>query len=227
MTRRFLMDPLSTAKPGPEKMPEETVPLESESPVPHRPPLAEKILNTTQDTPVVESQSAKKTDFDIAKNQETDVWWGSYASRTMTPSFVACGLLTALIIWGVWLLWPQQENRPYLERYTTYILVGAIWIFQLIRWGYRLVAINYRLTTRRLFCQRGFQTAATTAIDLNAIATVRIERNALEINLKVGRLRIVSVDTSQAGLVLEGVWRPDQIAALIMNQVQLARQYGR
>jgi len=129
-----------------------------------------------------------------------------------------------LLIWGVWMFWPKNENRPYLERYTTYILVGAVWIFQLIRWGYRIVAINYRLTTRRLFCQRGFQTAATTAIDLAAIATVRIERAVLENYLKVGRLRIVPVDTSQPLLLLEGVWRPDQIAALIMSQVQQARQ---
>jgi hypothetical protein len=160
------------------------------------------------------------------KNQETDVWWGSYAGRTMTPSFVVCGLLTGLLIWGVWLIWPKQEDRPYLERYTTYILVGAVWIFQLIRWGYRLVAINYRLTTRRLYCQRGFQTAATTTVDLKQIATIRIERNVWESYLRVGRLRIVSVNNSEDALSLDGVAHPDQIAALIMNQVQKARAGG-
>jgi hypothetical protein len=218
------MEPLSTPKTSHEKSEEHTPPLDSSSAIPRQPPLAEKILHATQDTPAIETKSAKRTEIIIDENQETDVWWGSYAGRTMTPSFVACGLLTALIIWGVWLIWPRQENRPYLQRYTTYILVGAVWIFQVIRWGYRLVAINYRLTTRRLFCQRGFQTAATTALDLNAIATVRIERNALEGYLKVGRLRIVPVDSTQAPLVLEGIWRPDQIAALIMNQVQQARR---
>lgn len=217
------MEPHLTAKSGPEKLPEDSGTVQTAPPIPRQPPLAEKILLATQDTPAVESQSAKRTEINIDENQETDVWWGSYAGRTMTPSFVACGLLTGILIWGVWLLWPQQENRPYLERYTTYILVGAVWIFQLIRWGYRIVAINYRLTTRRLFCQRGFQTAATTAIELTAIATVRVERAALESYLKVGRLRMVPVDTSQPAPVLEGVYRPDQIATLIMNQVQQAR----
>jgi hypothetical protein len=142
----------------------------------------------------------------------------------MTPSFVVCGLLTVLLIWAVWMIWPSHEDRPYLERYATYILVGAVWSFQLTRWGYRLVAINYRLTTRRLFCQRGFQTASTTVIDLIQIATIRIERTAWENYLKVGRLRVVSVNNSETPLPLDGVVHPDQIAARIMNQVQKARQ---
>jgi membrane protein YdbS with pleckstrin-like domain len=186
--------------------------------------LAEKIISATRDSPGIVNKLERKTEPYLDENQETDVWWGSYAGRTMIPGFVGCILLTALIIWGVWLIWPDPDNRPYLERYTTYILVGAVWSFQLIRWGYRILAINYRLTTHRLFCQRGFQTSATTAIDLAKIATVRIERAPLENQLKVGRLRIIPVDPSQPPLLLEGVWRPDQIAALIMKQVQQARQ---
>jgi len=217
------MDPHSTAKPGPEK-PKEEPPLLEPPPVPGPPPLAEKILRATQEPEVIAGFSVTKIDTPGDENQETDIWWGAYAGRTMMPSFVVCAFLTGLIVWGVWMFWPKNENRPYLERYTTYILVGAVWIFQLIRWGYRIVAINYRLTTRRLFCQRGFQTAATTAIDLAAIATVRIERATLENHLKVGRLRIVSVDNAPCPMLLEGVYNPDQIAALIMSQVQQARQ---
>jgi|SRR5713226_3874927 len=202
----------------------ETPSVESAPPVPGPPPLAEKIISATRDSPGIANKLERKTEPSIDENQETDVWWGSYAGRTMIPGFVGCILLTGLIIWGVWLIWPDPDNRPYLERYTTYILVGAVWSFQLIRWGYRILAINYRLTTHRLFCQRGFQTAAMTAIDLAKIATVRIERAPLENQLKVGRLRIIPVDPSQPPLLLEGVWRPDQIAALIMKQVQQARQ---
>jgi len=219
---RFTKIPL---EPPDRKIAEGEAPsTDSTSPVPGPPPLAEKIISATRDSPGIANKLERKTEPSIDENQETDVWWGSYAGRTMIPGFVGCILLTGLIIWGVWLIWPDPDNRPYLERYTTYILVGAVWSFQLIRWGYRILAINYRLTTHRLFCQRGFQTAAMTAIDLAKIATVRIERAPLENQLKVGRLRIIPVDPSQPPLLLEGVWRPDQIAALIMKQVQQARQ---
>jgi hypothetical protein len=226
MTKNLKMEPLSTSNPSPERVEKDTPSPESAPPVPGPPPLAEKILRATQEPNDLAEKSAPKIDTTGDENQETDIWWGAYAGRTMTPSFVICTLLTGLLIWGVWMFWPKNENRPYLERYTTYILVGAVWIFQLIRWGYRILAINYRLTTRRLFCQRGFQSGATTTIDLAAIATVRIERASLESYLKVGRLRIVPVDTSRPPLLLEGVWRPDQIAALIMSQVQQARLSG-
>ncbi|HEV2948359.1 MAG TPA: hypothetical protein VGX70_13355 [Gemmataceae bacterium] len=197
--------------------------MEPIPPIPGPPPLAEKIISATRDSPGIVNKLERKTEPHIDENQETDIWWGSYAGRTMIPGFVVCILLTTLIIWGVWLIWPEPDNRPHLERYTTYILAGAVWSFQLIRWGYRILAINYRLTTHRLFCQRGFQRAGMTAIDLAKIATVRIERAPLENQLKVGRLRIIPVDPSQPPLLLEGVWRPNQIAALIMKQVQQAR----
>jgi hypothetical protein len=218
------MEPISTAKSDPEQKKENAPSPESVVPIPGPPPLAEKIISATQDSPGISNRMETKTEFSSDENQETDIWWGSYAGRTMTPSFMVCGLLTGLLIWSVWLIWPEPDSRPYLERYTTYILVGAVWSFQLIRWGYRIVALNYRLTTRRLFCQRGFQTAAMTAIDLANIATVRIERAPLANQLKVGRLRIIPVDASQPPLLLEGVWHPDQIASLIMKQVQQARQ---
>jgi hypothetical protein len=198
--------------------------VESAAPAPPQPLLQEKILHATQEPRDLAGKSARKIELTGDENQETDIWWGAYAGRTMMPSFVICTLLTGLLVFVVWMLWPKNEDRPppYLERYTTYILVGAVWLFQLIRWGYRILAINYRLTTRRLFCQRGFYTPFT-AIDLTSIATVRIERDALEGYLKVGRLRIVPVDNGQPPMILEGVYNPDQIAALIMNQVQQVR----
>jgi len=218
------MEPLSTAKSDPEQTKENAPSTESTPSVPGPPPLAEKIISATRDSPGIANRLERQAQPNIDEDQETDIWWGSYAGRTMTPSFIVCGLLTVLLIWSVWLIWPEPDNRPYLERYTTYILVGAVWSFQVVRWGYRILALNYRLTTHRLFCQRGFQTAAMTSIDLSKIATVRIERAPLENQLKVGRLRIIPVDASLPPLLLEGVWHPDQIAGLIMKQVQQARQ---
>src|SRR5260370_16961610 len=134
----------------------------------------------------------------------------------MIPSFVICALLTGLLVLIVWILWPKNEDRPYLERYTTYILVGAVWLFQLIRWGYRIVGINYRLTNRRLFCQRGFYTPIA-AIDLASITTVRIERDALEGYLKVGRLPILPLANGQPPILLTCVHNPHHTPALLFN----------
>src|SRR5713226_9961117 len=39
-----------------------------------------------------------------ARAAEVDLWWGSYASRTMLPSFVLCVFLTGAIADLAWLL---------------------------------------------------------------------------------------------------------------------------
>jgi hypothetical protein len=215
-----MMDPSPSAKPLPEKNDPEVLPTRSIKALP-----ADTTLSREPSSIVPDSREVERAgNADAEGNQEVDIWWGSYAGRTMTPSFVVCALLTGIIIWGVWIFWPANEDRPYLMRYTDYILVGAVWLFQLVRWGYRIIGINYRLTSKRLFCQRGFQTSASRAIDLTQIATVRVERLALVNFLKVGRLRVVPIEDSQPPLVLESVPNPDHVAATIMKQVKQARE---
>src|SRR6266496_3749622 len=114
------MDPIPIPKQAAEKMKEETPPPESAAPVPSRPPLAEKILRATQETDedagtaALSTSPSPLTTPSLDENQETDLWWGSYAGRAMAPGFIICALLTGLLIWGVWLFWPKNEDRPYL-----------------------------------------------------------------------------------------------------------------
>src|SRR5437588_6255394 len=83
--------------------------------------------------------------------QEVDIWWGSYAGRSMWPSFLACLLVTGGLAWGAWYLWSYQDYHPQLLRLGVYCLAAWTWLIQLIRLGYRTVTFNYRLTTARLF----------------------------------------------------------------------------
>src|SRR4029077_1101477 len=110
-----------------EKAKLDVAPVETPAPVPRQPPLQEKILEATQEPKDIVGKSARKVETTGDENQETDIWWGAYAGRTMTPSFIICVLLTGLLILLVWLFWPKNEDRPYLERYMIYVLVGAVW----------------------------------------------------------------------------------------------------
>jgi hypothetical protein len=212
------MEPLSSPKPAVEEdSMNEPLPTVAAAPPSARAEKEPALIANFKET-----REDKEIDSD--ESQEVDVWWGSYAGRTMAPSFMVCALLTGIIIWGVWQLWPANEDRPYLMRYTDYILVGAVWLFQLTRWAYRIIGINYRLTTKRLFCQRGFQTSASRSLNLAQIATVRVERLRWIHFLKVGRLRIVPVDDSQPPMILESVLNPNHVAAAIMKQAKQARE---
>src|SRR5262249_31715384 len=127
-------------------------------------------------------------------NQECDVWWGAYAGRAMLPSFLLCILLT-LLLTGVAVFLGVSEGQPSMPlRYAAYTLTGAIWCFQLFRWGYRTTVWTYRLTTQRLFREWTFWRAPNEAIELRHITHVAVERTAWDRWTGVGRLRIVSAD---------------------------------
>src|SRR5262245_57784265 len=68
-------------------------------------------------------------------DQETDVWYGGYATRAMLPSFVLCGFASTLIAGVLCFFW---EDIP-ASRSATALLaaggaLGALALFQLVRW---------------------------------------------------------------------------------------------
>src|SRR5436190_23066459 len=113
--KNLQMDPFSTTRSEPERTKDKAPPVESAAAIPRQPPLQEKILQATQEPKDLTGKSVKRVETPADENQETDIWWGAYAGRTMIPSFVICALLTGLLVWCVWIFWPKNEDRPYLE----------------------------------------------------------------------------------------------------------------
>jgi hypothetical protein len=160
-------------------------------------------------------------DADPDEDQEADVWWGSYAGRAMLPSFLVCGLLTVAFALGAWYIANAFPTLPYPPRYLAYVLAALVWLVQVLRWGYRTVTINYRLTTRRLFRDQGFRKPSR-AVELSRVKAVAVEQaRPLERLLGIGRLRIDAEDTHT--LVLQGVHEPQTVAALVRGAAARAR----
>jgi hypothetical protein len=158
------------------------------------------------------------------ETQEVDVWWGSYAGRTMLPSFVLCGLLTAGIAAAASYAWLDYHLPPLAVRYSAYGLTGIIWLVQLVRWGLRVLVLSYRLTNRRLFLARSFTGAPFLQVDLGRVAGVEVFRTAMQRRLGVGRLEIYGETAGVPLLVLEGVADPERMAEEIRVLAQKARE---
>jgi hypothetical protein len=155
--------------------------------------------------------------------QERDVWWGSYAGRTLLPSFLVCGLLTiGIAIMGTD-LYMTYGLDPDLVRYLCYALGGTIWVFQAIRWGYRVTAMNYRLTNRRLFHTQGFLYPPRDAVELTTVTRVLVEHSWLERFMKVGTIRILRDGPTNQPVVLTGLAEPERVRKLIDREVEKAR----
>jgi membrane protein YdbS with pleckstrin-like domain len=154
--------------------------------------------------------------------EEVDVWWGAYSPRTMAPSFVLCLALTVGISAEAWSLGIWQERSP--ARYTAQALMVVLWLMQLTRWVYRITALNYRLTNRRLFRDQGFYRPQNREVELTRITHVVVERGPLERVLRLGRLRILVQGAELPPIVLEGVYDPNHVAMDIRKRIQKARE---
>jgi hypothetical protein len=152
-----------------------------------------------------------------ADDQEVDAWWGSYAGRTMLPSFIVCGILTAITIAGAWLVWWRHELDTLPARYSAYALIGPLWLFQLGRWLYRILTLSYRLTNRRLIIARYFSYAPFVEIPLTRVGNVLVELNPFDRWTGVGRLRILGRENGEVVRIIEGVLEPDRIANMIRS----------
>jgi hypothetical protein len=141
----------------------------------------------------------------------------------MAPSFILCAIFTVALVGSATLLGAWREDL--VIRMSIRAAVAFLWLFQLGRWGHRLIATNYRLTTQRLICGRklGLRSPPDRGILLENIAQVLVERTPLERALKIGRLRVIIADEKRSSAILDGVHDPVHTAIMIRRQVKRAR----
>jgi hypothetical protein len=167
---------------------------------------------------------AKNLDVKRTPDEEVEIWWGGCAVRTIAPSFVLSLVLTVALVavasrLGAW-------RDEVIVRYATRVALVGIWLLQAgVSW-YRLTAINYRLTTRRLIIGRDFSLGAPPdpGILLRRVHRVLVERTFLDSLLKVGSVRVVTEDGDQTSFVLSGLREPMRVAAMIRRYAKRSRQ---
>ncbi|MFO0965579.1 MAG: PH domain-containing protein [Gemmataceae bacterium] len=143
----------------------------------------------------------------IPRNQETSVWWGGYAARTMLPSLSLSILLTGGIIWWAW---------TYLQRADIQLAVlsasGIVWVVQTLRFGNRFFGYNYHLTTRRVVQDWGILNKGMRTLLLCDVERIDVERSPLETLLGVGRVILRPRDAQTPPMVWSGVRNCDEAA---------------
>jgi hypothetical protein len=158
------------------------------------------------------------TDQSPHRAEEVDLWWGSYAGRAMLPSFAVCAVLTVLILWGARSWVPARG----WQQLTFFGLAGAVWAVQLTRWGRRFFTWNYRLTTSRLYVDRGVWPLKAQRFDLSTVARVEVNGSPLAKRLGIGDVW-VWFDDATPPVVLEALVAPRRAAETIREAVRKTR----
>lgn len=155
-------------------------------------------------------------------DQEVDIWWGAYSTRTMLPTFLLSILLSVNIGLLTGWLWDEELAHPQLMWHLAVLLIALVWVFPLLLCGYRAVTYTYRLTTHRLFRDRGLHCPADGEVPLDRVRRVGVGFTSLERLVGVGQVW-VEYDGGTAPLVLNGVYDPQPVADLIQAQAAKAR----
>jgi uncharacterized membrane protein YdbT with pleckstrin-like domain len=89
---------------------------------------------------------------------------------------------------------------------------------------YRRLSVRYRLTTYRLFHERGLLSRTTDRLEVIDIDDVRVHQGVIERLLGVGTVRIESSDRTDPELSLPGIDEVRAVADLIDNTRRKERE---
>ncbi|HEY2910063.1 MAG TPA: hypothetical protein VGI99_07440 [Gemmataceae bacterium] len=154
-------------------------------------------------------------------SQEVEIAWRGYSPAALLPSTITLALASAITYYVV---------RPFVPALIVQESVDApllaVWMLQLIRAVYRLMAYNYRVTNRRLFRERGRLYQPEPPLDLATVARVEMIQTWFCRWAGVGKVRVVPEEAATIKLPIEltGIRKPGLLATRIEEAVKAARE---
>lgn len=163
---------------------------------------------------------------DPTVDNEDEVWRGQYSPRAMVGRWLGLALLTiALLVAGIWInsrgMWPG--NMKWLAMAG---VVAVVFCYNYTVYFRRRLGVRYRLTSQRLWLERGVLGRTTDRIDVVELEDIRCVQGFVERMAGVGDIYLRSRDHNDPEVVLRGIEDAPRVAALI-DQVRRKEQIRR
>ena len=151
---------------------------------------------------------------------EQALWAGRYCLRSALHVWIVWVAWVGLVAWGTFSL-PASRPPWVFWSAVAAALAPLAWILGtglLRRWSLR-----YRLTTHRFFTERGLVRRQHDELELIRVDDVSVRQNLLQRWLRVGTVTVVSTDSSNPRLEVEGIEDPLALKERIRGQVRSLR----
>lgn len=224
---------------GREQAPE--APAEDLTPPPEPAPTRSTPSEATPAEPPGAAPPPALAPSDTADQQgEREIWRGRYSNRAALGELLFALLLAiigTLVILPL-LLNPWGREHSVVRWIATILVVGpGLFVVGSVfwRWARRRFTMRYRLTTERLFTDRGFFNRTRDEIELIRVDDVRVRQSLWDRLFRVGNVEVFSetdATTSQAEpgtsrthgvLVIFGVYEPDALKEKIRHSTRARR----
>jgi uncharacterized membrane protein YdbT with pleckstrin-like domain len=170
-----------------------------------------------------EESAASKSPFKPDKSSdaelevEEDLWTG----RTHWKHFatlIGGGVSLGLVVIAV-LAWRFSWTGFYWG-----VLVGLLLAVGVaFKIGWTVFSTRYRLTSQRLFVERGILNQSIDQTELIRVDDVRVTKSVMDRLFGLGTIEILSTDFTDRSIVIEGVDGPETVAELVRSRMRTAR----
>jgi uncharacterized membrane protein YdbT with pleckstrin-like domain len=151
---------------------------------------------------------------------EETLWTGSYALKSVAHLW----LLAALWMAGVAVAWVNLPGKPDPRARWGALGVALLpAVLVLLQGLVRKLALRYRLSNHRLFTVRGIFSRQHDELELIRVDDVSVRQNLLQRWFGVGTVTVLSTDSSNPRLEMQGIERPLELKELIRAQVRARR----
>ncbi len=154
---------------------------------------------------------------ELDPDAEKDLW----QSRTSWKHFA--DLILVAIAWTVIAVIVSFTMPPTAAR-AVFVMTMLGWLYVAGRIAHGILNCRYRLTTQRLFVERGILSRTIDQAELIRVDDVRIHKTLLNRFTGLGSIEIFSTDSSDRRVVIVGVDKPEYIADSIRERMRRLRQ---
>jgi membrane protein YdbS with pleckstrin-like domain len=147
----------------------------------------------------------------VSDSPEETLWEGRFSPKAMVATWIAMGLVDlALLGASIYML------ATGIAYWWAPLLVAVVFdLFVVARYFYKRIGIRYRLSNHRFFHEEGILNRKVNPIDLITINDVAFEQGLIERMVGVGRVKIMSTDTTDPVLWVAGIENVQDVATMI------------
>jgi len=165
--------------------------------------------------------AAGATDF----GEEKVIWQGKPSPRAYGGYMIAVAALGVIFLAIIIQMWFSNLSGSRLK-WVAYIELGIF----LLCLGWLVVRIlmltltrRYKLTTQRLFAERGLISRTIDELELIRVDDVSVKQGLIQRMFNVGDVRVISTDASDAELILRGISNPVEVKEHIREHTRRLR----
>ena len=156
---------------------------------------------------------------------ETELWtgrthWKHYASKLLVWA-------TINVVVAIAVGWLAYRVEWLAFRGAFLAIAGVVVLSGVAVIGRMVVAIlgrRYRLTTQRLFIERGILSQTVDQTELIRVDDVRLKKSFLDRLFGLGTIVIFSTDRTEPEIAIEGIADPEQVGEAIRTHMRIQRR---